>query len=215
MRGFRTAGSFGFSPVKRRMLLFYTQLPMFMQQITIPCSIGEGDTFQAIRPSRKAILRAVEAANQTDASGDSRPWCFYLIGSETAERIAWLEARRIERKESESSARDLFSRWQQVPGWIVVTCRQAEKEAQFEDNYAISCNAVQNFVLSLWSEHIDTTWITEGVIDDSRLYPLMDIDPAGEYIVGILWYGYRETEVRNETNPSTDFSGATCMRYRP
>lgn len=186
-----------------------------MQQTTIPSSTEKEYAFQTVRPSDDAVVRAVRAAGETDGCESPWPWCFYLVGPETAEGIAWLEARRVERSQGELAARDVFNRWSRVPGWVVITCKQAEANEKFERNYALCRNALQNFVLSLGSEHIDTMWIGQGIVEDEQLYTLLKIDPADEYIIGILWYGYRDTGTSRPDQDPVESSGAYPIRYRP
>jgi hypothetical protein len=186
-----------------------------MPRTSIPSSTDKECVFQTVRPSDDAVVRAVQAAGQTDGSTTPWPWCFYLIGPETAEGIAWMEARRVEREQGEYAARDVFNTWSQIPGWVVITCKETENPAEFEENYALCRNALQNFVLSLGSEHIDTSWIGEGIIEEGQLYSLLTIDPAVERIIGILWYGYRESSTSRPDGDREQPAGSFPIRYRP
>ena len=186
-----------------------------MPQIPIPSSTDSDYAFQTVRPSDDAVVRAVQAAGETDGCKAPWPWCFYLVGPETAERIAWMEARRVEREHGEFAARDVFNRWSQVPGWVVVTCDESENTEEFEKNYALCRNALQNFVLSLGSEHIETTYIGQGIIEEGQLYALLDIDPAQEKIIGILWYGFRESSSSRPDGDREEPAGDFPIRYRP
>lgn len=185
-----------------------------MQQLTITPSTEERRTFQSVQPSGEAVLRAVDAASQTEIPKTHEPWYFYLVGPESIESIAWLKARCVEREKGGAAARKTFEEWRQVPGWMVVTCEQSNNPEIFEESYALCSNAVQNFVLSLWSEHIDTSWITESIVEDNRLYSLLEIDPTEEHIMGILWYGYRDKEQQG-ANGRLVASMKESMRYRP
>lgn len=167
-----------------------------MQELSVYRASEDPPSFRTVRPPEEAVARAVNAADQIDASTDPPAWRFHVLGPETAEEIAWLKARSVEAEAGSRSARRVFTRWRKIPGWIAISCRRAEDDRQFEEEYARASNAVQNFVLSLWSEHIDTAWITDDIVENEELYGILDLKAADEVVMGILWYGYRSEENR-------------------
>lgn len=167
-----------------------------MQELSAYQTSKDPPSFRTVRPPEEAVARAVNAADQIDASSDPPAWRFHVLGPETAEEIAWLKARSVEAEDGSRSARRVFTRWRKIPGWIAITCRRTDDDRQFEEEYARASNAVQNFVLSLWSEHIDTAWITDDLVEHEELYAILDLEVEDEVVMGILWYGYRTEENR-------------------
>lgn len=165
---------------------------------SVPAAHSSDDppSFRSVRPPGEAIARAVTAADQIEVPPDGPAWRFHVLGPETSERIAWLKARRVEEGAGSLAARRTFTRWRKIPGWVVITCRRGEDEPETQEQQARCSNAVQNFVLSLWSEHIDTAWITDGFVEDETIYEILELPPDEEVIMGILWYGYRSESDR-------------------
>ena len=63
------------------------------------------------------------------------------------------------------------------------------KMQQREDFKSVSC-AVQNFLLSMWSEGIGTKW-TEGPIQRTPEFAnICNIDMEKEKVAGVIWYGF-------------------------
>lgn len=146
---------------------------------------------QPLLPHRDAVLRAIEAARYAPEAGHSEPWRFYLIGRDTAEAIAWIAARRVELTHGTEAARREFDKWRTTPGCVVVTCASTEENATFERDLEDCCTATQKFVLSLWSEDINTEWVTHGVTDEPQFFDVLGISQAEERVVGLVWYGQR------------------------
>src|SRR5690606_248762 len=120
----------------------------------------------------------------------TQPWRFYLLGPETARRVAHLNAEIVGATKGPGVAQNKLERWLAVPGWVVVTCvRTADPVRYEEDRLACAC-AVHNASLYLWSEGIGTKWTTGDVTRDERFYELIGIDPSAESVVALLWYGY-------------------------
>jgi nitroreductase len=76
------------------------------------------------------------------------------------------------------------------PAELLVVCqvRHDKAEVAREDYAAVAC-AVQNVMLSLWSEGLGSKWSTGGVTTDERTYRALGVDPAQQEIVGFLWAG--------------------------
>ncbi len=61
--------------------------------------------------------------------------------------------------------------------------------AQREDFKSVCC-AVQNFMLSMWSEGIGSKW-TEGQIQRTPEFAeLCGVDMEKERVAGVIWYGF-------------------------
>lgn len=145
-----------------------------------------------LSPLVAALHRAIDAVRDVPVDFGVDPWHFYTIEPEKAHAIAWLNARMIEEDAGIEAAQAAYDQWRSVPGWVVVTCLRVEDEEQQAHLKERVLTAVQRVSLSLWSESIRTSWITELVVEDERLYDLLEIDPTNEVAVGILWYGHAE-----------------------
>jgi len=142
-----------------------------------------------------ALRRAFDATRDVPVEYAVDPWRFYTIRAEKAQAIAWLNARLIEEEAGIEAAQAAYDQRRSVPGWVVVTCLRVddpEQQAHLEER---SLTAVQRVSLSLWSESIRTSWITDLVVENERFYQVLGIDPTREKAVGILWYGHAERRV--------------------
>jgi nitroreductase len=82
------------------------------------------------------------------------------------------------------------------PAELLVVCqvRHAKADVAREDYAAVAC-AVQNAMLSFWSEGLGSKWSTGAVTTDERTYAALRVDPASEEIVGFLWAGQAALDV--------------------
>ncbi len=146
--------------------------------------------FKPERPPRSALDRALDAARFAPNHHLTEPWRFYVLGPETAEAVSVLNAKRVEREKGPEAAAAKLARWRAMPGWLAVTCQNSSDPIQAREDYAASCCAVQNLMLSLWAEGIGSKWNTGSLIRDPGFYDLIWADPAVETVVAMLWYGY-------------------------
>lgn len=143
-----------------------------------------------LKPPDDEILQAIDLARWAPNHHLTEPWTFYLLGPETAEAIAHLNARHVAEKRGEQSGRAKLERWLGIPGWLVVTSRRSEDEIRDREDYAACCCAVQNLQLYLWSRGIGVKWTTGAVTRRDSFYELVGIDPNSERLVAMLWYGF-------------------------
>ena len=140
--------------------------------------------------SRKLVLDAIEVARWAPNHHVTEPWHFYVLGPETIEKS--VELTRVvvtERKGAELGAfkaQDAATR----PGWLVVTCRKSTDDLTEREDYASVCCAIQNLTLYLSEAGVASKWSTGPITRDERFYDVLGIDPAAEFIVGLIWYGY-------------------------
>lgn len=139
---------------------------------------------------REVVERALDLARWAPNHRLTEPWRFYWLGPETAHALAQLNAELVEAERGPIAAANKLERWQAVPGWIAVTCRRSNNSLRAEEDYAACACAVQNLMLVLWSEGVGTKWTTGNVTRDPRFFELLEIDPAQERLVSLLWYGY-------------------------
>ena len=151
--------------------------------------------------SDEVLKRAVECAIAAPNRSGSEPWRFIKVGPDTVEKLQTLNARVImaggdkviSRQQSKPLLPDV---WTEIPGWCVVTSLRSpdDPETELKDFRSTSC-AMQNFMLSMWSEGVGSKW-TEGPTQKTQQFAdLVGIDTDTEKVVGILWYGF-PSEVR-------------------
>ena len=139
-----------------------------------------------------ALVRAFDAARDVAVEGPGVPWRFYRIRPEQAQAIAWLNARLMETSVGIEAAQAAYDQWRSVPGWVIVTCRRVATAAE-DDRLQERClTAVQRVSLSLWTEAVRTSWVTDLVVESDEFYQTLGIDATQERVIGILWYGHAE-----------------------
>jgi len=141
-------------------------------------------------PPSEDILVAIEHATWAPNHRLTEPWKFYLIGEGTREKICRLNAELTREKRGDQAAGIKLKRWQEIPGWMVLTCNESGDELRAVEDYAACCCAAQNFMLVLWSKGIGSKWTTGAITRDQEFYRIMTIDPEQEKVVGLFWYGY-------------------------
>lgn len=140
--------------------------------------------------SRQLILDAIEVARWAPNHHLTEPWHFYVLGKDAIRKSVDLTrivvTERKGEKIGEFKAQDAAMR----PGWLVVTCKLSDDELTQQEDYASVCCAIQNLSLYLSEAGLASKWSTGPITRDQRFYDLLGIDPAREFIVGLIWYGY-------------------------
>ena len=139
-----------------------------------------------------ALRRAFDAARDVPVESGAVPWRFYRIRAEQAQAVAWLNARLIEPEAGIEVAQAAYDQWRSVPGWVVVTCRRADDDDAQSHLDERCLTAVQRVSLSLWSEGVRTSWVTDLVLESDDFHRIVGIDARRERAIGILWYGHAE-----------------------
>jgi hypothetical protein len=81
--------------------------------------------------------------------------------------------------------------WTTIPGWCVVTTKLTPDDAQVEqEDFKSTCCAVENFLLSMWSEGIGTKWTSGPVQRTKEFAQLCHVDTEKERVAGCIWYGF-------------------------
>lgn len=155
---------------------------------------------------RNAVLCAIAAPNRSG----TEPWRFIQIGPETVHKFVQLRdelgaAGQMSNMESNSATSspcgtvdadaDDADRaavdWESIPGWVVVTTKITPEDAQVEqEDFKSTCCAVQNFLLSMWSEGIGTKWTSGPVQRTKEFAELCRVDTDKERVAGCIWYGF-------------------------
>ena len=160
--------------------------------------------FKPDPPPRAIVLRGIELARWAPNHWLTEPWHFYLLGRETAEAVARLNADMVTHNHGAAAGKLKLERWRSIPGWLVVTCDRSEDPIRAREDYAACCCATQNLSLYLWSQGIGLKWTTGDVTRDPRCYDLIWVNPELETIVGLLWYGYPQEIPQTARKPVAD-----------
>lgn len=138
----------------------------------------------------KLIRKALELARWAPNHHLTEPWRFYLLGPETAEAIARLNAELVTASQGAAAGEAKYERWRHIPGWLVVTCAVSDDEVRAREDYAACCCAIHNFSLFLWGRGVGVKWTTGAVTREPAFHDLVWIDPEVERVVGLVWYGW-------------------------
>lgn len=137
---------------------------------------------------RRAVACAICAPNRHQ----SEPWRFIHLGKETVAAAAKLQA-KLHEHDDRPQAETLAQRWTSIPGWLVVTYPKSAAGntwQQREDFKSVAC-AMENFMLSLWSEGIGSKLLNDGEVPRTDEFAaLCGINVATEKLAGVIWYGF-------------------------
>ncbi|MFK7844531.1 MAG: nitroreductase [Rhodothermales bacterium] len=141
-------------------------------------------------PSKEIFLKSIDVARWAPNHKLTEPWRFYLIGNETKEAIAHLNARIVAERKGPEVAKAKLAQWLAVPSMVVATYKKAGDPCREKEDYASTCCAIHNMSLYLWSEGIGMKWSTSKSTQSPEFLDLLAIDAAREEVVGLLWCGY-------------------------
>lgn len=151
-------------------------------------TVNNFDPHRTVDPA--IVDQAVHAAIYAPNHKMTEPWRFIFLGNQTITAIATLNAAAISQKDP-AKGKKKRQRWQAILGWCVVTCAKSPTDqVQEREDYAATSCAIQNFMLSLWSNHVGTKWTSGPITRTAEFADLCDIDPAKELVVGCIWFGY-------------------------
>lgn len=138
-----------------------------------------------------AVERAVSAAMAAPNHRMTEPWRFVRVGPDARGALATISADLKGGPEAlgEAALQKLKAKMLN-PAELLVVCqvRNDDPDVAREDYAAVAC-AVQNAMLSFWSEGVGSKWSTGGVTTDERTYQRLGVDATKEEIVGFLWAG--------------------------
>lgn len=183
--------------------------------VTIPVSVREIllgrrtiHRFENRPVEYDAVERALECAVRAPNHKLTSPWKFFLPGPETISAVIDLNTELLLRTKGASSADHKRKSWSSMPGWLIVACRLSDDELRHREDYAACACAVQNFMLSLWSEGIGSKWSSGPVTREPRLLELMGLDPGEHEVVALVWFGYPDEA------PATQRAGYEAVTVR-
>jgi nitroreductase len=147
--------------------------------------------FDATEVDDGVLRRALECAIAAPNRRGTEPWRFIKLGKKTVGKIV-----KLREKISGSGGEGSFVSWTKVPHWIVVTYKRAKPDSgpdgkmQQREDFKSTCCAIQNFLLSMWSEGIGTKW-TDGPLQRTEEFAeICGIDLKEEKLAGVIWYGF-------------------------
>jgi nitroreductase len=141
-----------------------------------------------------AVDRAIEAAIAAPNHRMTEPWHFVQAGPDTRARLLDI-AVAIKSAEGtlplgEAVLEKLTAKLLRPSVLLgICQCQQPDPGIAREDYAAVAC-AVQNAMLSLWSEGIGSKWSTGAVTTDPRTYEALKVNASQHQIVGFLWIGH-------------------------
>jgi nitroreductase len=145
--------------------------------------------FDATEVDDGVLRRAIECAIAAPNRSGTEPWRFIKLGKETIAKLVEL------RGKIEGSGGSFVS-WTRVPHWIVVTYPRRKPDSgpdgnmQQREDFKSVCCAVQNFMLSMWSEGIGTKWTDGPIQRTDEFAKICSIDLEKEKVAGVIWYGF-------------------------
>jgi nitroreductase len=142
------------------------------------------------RVPRALVRDAIETATWAPNHHVTQPWHFYSLGKETVAACLDLCRKIVTAKKDAKAADFKAQQWAEKPGWLVVTCRKSDDELVQQEDYAACSAAVQNFMLYLWKAGVGSKWTSGNITRDARFFDIVGIDPAREFVVALVWYGY-------------------------
>ena len=89
-------------------------------------------------------------------------------------------------------------RWRRVPGWLAVTCVRDDDPVTAQEDYGACACAIHNLSLYLHSAGVESKWTSGAVTRETRFLEMLGADPAREYCVGLIWYGYPKRRPRTQ-----------------
>jgi nitroreductase len=127
----------------------------------------------------------------------TEPWCFTVIGRQTQERLAVRYGElRMDKAPFDALLRrerlrdDGIRKFLGIPTLVAVSTIQDGDAQRRREDYAATCCAIQNIQLAAWAEGVGMKWSTGALIRDSLTFELLNLEPAREMIVGLLYTGY-------------------------
>eukprot|EP00594_Rhizosolenia_setigera_P018039 CAMPEP_0178965402 /NCGR_PEP_ID=MMETSP0789-20121207/16263_1 /TAXON_ID=3005 /ORGANISM="Rhizosolenia setigera, Strain CCMP 1694" /LENGTH=303 /DNA_ID=CAMNT_0020650385 /DNA_START=19 /DNA_END=930 /DNA_ORIENTATION=+ len=160
------------------------------------------DAFDQTPVSEDVLRRAVKCAIAAPNRSMSEPWRFISVGPETVKQFSELNNKLKKEREQEGDGMETETSgedggecstldWNTIPGWTVVTTKTSpdDKDKELEDFKSTSC-AVQNFMLSMWSEGVGSKWTSGPVQHTQEFADLCGVDTSKERVAGCIWYGF-------------------------
>ncbi|SFE41886.1 nitroreductase family protein [Alteribacillus iranensis] len=155
-------------------------------------------TFSKQPVDRDIVKRATECAMLAPNHKNTEPWHFYILEGESKEKLAkrrgYFKASKFEEgdERAKTAQEKGYQSMVDLPWVVVVTARRTpEDPVRDREDYAAVSAAIQNFMLSVWSEGVGTKWSTGALVQDEEVARIISAE-ENEEVVGILFVGYPE-----------------------
>ena len=160
------------------------------------------DQFDATPVDDDVLERAIACAIAAPNRSGSEPWRFSQVGPETVKKLADLRTAQLQMEESRGRNVAFTDSWTQIPGWVVVTSKVTPDDpvVELEDYKSTAC-AVQNLMLSLWSEGVGSKWTSGPIQRTEEFAKVCGVDTKTEKIVGVIWFGFPTGGFANAADP--------------
>jgi nitroreductase len=152
---------------------------------------------------RQMILDAIEVARWAPNHHVTEPWHFYLLGERAMQANVELIRQIVTEKKDADKGEFKAKEAEEIPGWMVLTCKKSDDEITQREDYASCCCAMQNLMLYLSEGGIGSKWATGTIVEDKRFLEMIGADREQEFVVGVLRYGYAKitpTQTRKEVS---------------
>jgi nitroreductase len=177
---------------------FATRMAMsrtFLQQICARRSVTQ---FLPTLPEdfERKLMASMEAARHAPNHKRTEPWKFHLLGKRSLVKVRDI-VYDLEYKKSGSKESALLKvlRWEKVPKILALTsARSSTDDVRDLEDYAATCCAAQNFMLSLSADGLGTKWITGGVAAHPNMPAILGFETSERRTVGLFWVGVPETQ---------------------
>lgn len=160
------------------------------------------------------LHNAIEAAISAPNHKLTEPWRFISLGKETISKISELNAAEIAKKDPEKGLKKK-KRWEAIPGWCVVTSKKSDAGVLEEEDFAATCCAVQNFLLSMWTDGVGTKWTSGPITRTTEFAELCGINLDEEKFVGCIWYGFASGGLNSLNNRRRKLSVNDVLSSKP
>src|SRR5690554_816789 len=144
------------------------------------------------------VERAVQCALRAPNHKRTNPWRFRRAGPQTRAELVRVvieikceecaaKGRELKAKSVEKIQAKVGNSAELV---IVTQLRNDDDAFRSREDYGATACAIQNLMLSLWSEGVGTKWGTGKPTRHPDTYRSANIDPTHEEIVGFIWIGH-------------------------
>lgn len=164
---------------------------------------------QKIHPIQSIELQnCLQAAIWAPNHKLTQPWRFYIAGKKLKNQLADIYADNRAKKKSQSDAscyqsfyEKALDKFKAIPQVILVGQALLEDPIVRQEDYAACACAIQNFHLMAWQQNIGMQWSTGPIINDSRTYQILNIEPENIQLIGALYLGKIEANCEPKHPP--------------
>ena len=135
------------------------------------------------------LSRAIDAARFAPNHKRTEPWMFYRLGATSHQRLSHLVyTNELAKGNVDNAAKSKAAKWERVPCIVGLTSKTDTNEIRSLENYAATCCAAQNFMLSLTAAGLGSKWVTGAMAAHQGTRDLLWVS-GEERVVGLFWVG--------------------------